>query len=746
MAYQTGSIITAADINSLANEINKLRGDRNSNMQTIETGGFGYGQSDITVSATPGTDILATEYSSYYTSLNQIAQHLGRSELVPPGSTVTIGQLIQAYPTFLTKITELSNNRFLVAAGNTSSTSGGSKLSDSRSNLWKGSINHEIRANFTTLNAARYFFNSGGRIILSQVIGSINTTADSELQNVFNQLSGTYVDYEDFYPVSSTYRTVASAVSGSTSANIQVRYQSGYVYIALNITSGGASYVTSPISSRVDERRSVGIFDVPGASYDTLSSIALGGNVVSPFTSVVISGGGTYSCIYSSGAGCFVDFTLSATTTGGSGTYVYNWTVSDSSNYSIISGQGTSTVVIRSATGTTNLPSTVVSVVVNDPLIAQSQSATTTIDADKISGITSVSVVSSGGNTGTCYWDYDASTYPTACAVNFNLSATPVGGLGPYNYNWTSNNANYTILSGQGTNNIVVRSSSGTSNLPLGVLSCSVSDPYSSNSGSVTLTANRVPGPITDVIITPNGGNTYSCNVTSPATTCTVNSSYTTVVRGGSGNYTFSNTKQAGGSETIMSAFNASTGSFTVSTTSGGGASENFYRSFTSNNVSSGTYVTSQGSFVFSQNTGGSIPNHSLLVQGNVLNGDPDAWLYNGEPSVATGSATSRFVQQSFPYSDPTDTNNYEFKVEIISVPAGAVLFSGSQPATTYFYSSDCINTWVPESASFSAFVRNNSSSAVDGTYTVRWFTRVVGQSGTEQVKTLTMVVSSRAL
>lgn len=569
MPYLTGSTITASDINALADDINKIRGDRQSGLTTIDTGGYGYGQTDITDVAVIGQDITAIDYTNFYTSLNQIALHLGRSTLNPPGDTVSIGQLIQAYPAFNAKLLELTNNRFLVSSANTISTTGGAKLSEARSNLWNGTISHEIRANFTTLNRARHFFNSGGRIILSQTIGTLQTTADNELQSVFNQISNSFVDYEDFYPVSGTYRTVTTAISGSTSATVQSKYQSGYVYILLTINSGSASsFVTSPISSRIDERRSVTVFDVAGATYDSSVLLQSGGNVVQPFTGVTITGGGTKSCGYTSGAGCFVDFILTANTTGGSGYFNYNWALTDNVNYSIISGQGTNIVIVRSATGTINLPQATVSVVVNDTGILQSQSTSTVIDADKVSLMTAVTLSVAGGNTQQCAWDYDASTYPTTCFVEFNISATPVGGVPPYTYNWTSNNPNYQVISGQGTNNAVIRTLSGTTNLPSATITCTGTDINgSSASGTSVITANRIPGPITNVIITPNGGNTYSCSYDSPLTSCTVNSSYTTTVVGGSGNYTFTNLKLSGGAETSLAAFNTSTGSFTVSTT-----------------------------------------------------------------------------------------------------------------------------------------------------------------------------------
>jgi hypothetical protein len=569
MPYQTGSIITASDINALANSINKIRGDRQSGLTTIETGGFGYGQTDITSTASIGLSITAVNYSSFYTSLNQIARHLGRTQLQPPGDTVSIGQLIQAYPAFNAKLTELSNNRFSVATSNTSTTTGGNKLISSRSDSWNGSITHEIRANFTSLNRARYFFNSGGRIILTQTIGIPTTTADAELQSVFNLLSGTYLDYLDFYPISTISRQVRNYSLGSTSATVNVAFQSGIFYIRIDINSSNpAVYVSAPISSRVDERRSVNVFNVPGASYISGISLTDGGNVAAPFTGVQITGGGVKSCSYSTGVGCFVDFVLTANTTGGTGNFTYVWTLTDTTNYSILSGQGTSILTIRSATGTADLPPTMVSVVVTDLGINEYATAGTQIDANKVSAPTGVLLTVTGGNTQECLWDYDGSTYPTACFVDFVITATPAGGVAPFTYNWSSNNPNYSILSGQGTNTATIRSVSGTTNLPSAVITCNVTDTnLLVATGNTTITANRIPGPITDVIVTPNGGNSYSCVYNSPLTVCTVNSSYTTVVVGGSGNYTFTNLKLSGGSETSLAAFNASNGSFTVSTT-----------------------------------------------------------------------------------------------------------------------------------------------------------------------------------
>lgn len=661
MAYQTGDLIST-ELSTLNTNINKIRTDQNPGTTGVGTAGFGYGATAITVNPVVGDLVRATEWAAYYQSVNQVAVHQGVTNPLP--ATALVGDIAYAYPGLNTFINTLTTGRFNIASGNATIAAQGDKLFDTRGTEWDGSVEHRYRATFASWNQARYFFNTGGQIRHSMTHVGGSTSVDTALRAIQSQFGTVVIDYNTFYSLTSSFTPIMSASSGTTTGVINARLNAApglatYIEIQMVLTSpSDGTAATGTTSSLVGERRSTNIFNVTGPTYSTTVSLTSGGGVIGPitsvnitgggsqtcqfntvsepsgcfcqwtlsvavsggsgsfsynwsslsgnysivsgqgttsvvvrsltttsnlpagtircdvtdtvssatafdtevvdafsngttstppFTSVSISGGGTLSCIYNPAtepAGCYNEWTLTANTVGGSGSFTYTWT--GAPNYSIISGQGTSSVLVRSTTNTTATDpgADVVLLSVTDTVLSTIRNTNTGLDSNPQSSgvpISGVSISVTDGGDKVCRWDYDASTYPTSCSVSWTVSANPINGTGPFTYAWTVNTAGYSIASGAGTSTIVVSSSSGTTDLTTLNVSCTITDTSDSgtaNSSTDVGAALRRPGPITNVIATASGGNTYEC--TSSGSPCTVTSTWNIVPVGGSGSFSYS--------------------------------------------------------------------------------------------------------------------------------------------------------------------------------------------------------------
>jgi len=177
MAYSTGSVILDDDYNIFATGNASGTGDNNvANVNTvwgIGTGDKGYGQTTLPVlsAVTAGQTVTATQWA---TLLNRISSSASQQ-----GSTITsitnpvVGNTISAFAALSTNITTIFNNRLNCAAAGTNITAGGSV---DRTTSWTSSVTFTHTVTFASGDAARYFFNAGGRVNLtySRTGGSVN--------------------------------------------------------------------------------------------------------------------------------------------------------------------------------------------------------------------------------------------------------------------------------------------------------------------------------------------------------------------------------------------------------------------------------------------------------------------------------------------------------------------------------------------------------------------------------------------
>lgn len=559
MAYVSNDIIRTLEISTFNNAINELRGDINSGSVGITPGGLGYGQLNATDTVLVGDLITAQNWTKFLQSVSQVAQHQGTINSLP--ASVTQGNIINIINNISSTINALSTNRFNIAPANLTTTSNGTRLTSMRNTRWDGEIYHVYNASFSSWNAMRYFFNSGGRIINRPTYSGGSTGADAVWNTFVNNIGSVFLDYNVFYSLTSAFSTISTVSSGSE----QIRYRA-----RLNAEPGSATFIqielrasspidgnqlTGTLTNLVDDGRSTGVFVIPAPSYATTTNLSEGGQAELPISNVVISGGGVDSCEFTS-SGCSVTFTLTASVTNGTGNFEYVWTLSDQGNYSIVSGQGTPTLTITSASGTVNLPTATVGVTVNDlGMVPISGSDSTTIKANKVNVYPPFTGFTIGGSatTQTCRWDYDSSTNPSSCSNSWTLTATPSGGSGSFSYSW-SINTNWAAPATTSVYNITSPVSTVSAESATVSLTLTDTELSTSHTQTINLISQHQPGPITAVYIStdnPNG----SCDYPSASSTCNASASYlinlprngtTSGVRGGSGNFNAIATKTAG--------------------------------------------------------------------------------------------------------------------------------------------------------------------------------------------------------
>lgn len=263
MAYSTGSVILDDDYNIFATGNASGTGDNNvANVNTVwgvGNGDKGYGQTTLPVlsAVSAGQTVTATQWATMLNRISSAASQQGSS--ITPITNPVAGDTISAFAALSTNITTIYNNRLNCAASGTSITAGGAV---SRTTSWTTSVTFSQTVTFASGDAARYFFNSGGRITQSwsRTGGSVNSqnTAITDLCTACGTLTYTAGTGTQTIASGSFTGTTKTGGSGSptvatttgyydyTSANVQVFTQSSSSYygyegnsITVNIKTNG---------------------------------------------------------------------------------------------------------------------------------------------------------------------------------------------------------------------------------------------------------------------------------------------------------------------------------------------------------------------------------------------------------------------------------------------------------------------------------------------------------------------------
>lgn len=163
MAYSSGQLIIDDDYNIFATGNAAGTGDNNvANLNTVwgtGTGDKGWGQSSPISAVSAGSVITATQWTTLLNRMVAEANHTGTS--ITAITNPAAGDTITAYSALSTNITNIFAGRNNAAGVGSAITANGVAT---RSTAWATSLAATHTITFSSTDAARYFFNAGGRI------------------------------------------------------------------------------------------------------------------------------------------------------------------------------------------------------------------------------------------------------------------------------------------------------------------------------------------------------------------------------------------------------------------------------------------------------------------------------------------------------------------------------------------------------------------------------------------------------
>ena len=184
MAYTSGSLIEAADYNGFVN----TNSSHINEIWATGTGDRGYGQSALATVAA-GSTVTAAQWASLVNTVASIANH--QNTTITARAAPVAGNIIDILAAVNTDITNCETNRLNAAANGTQFTGWtgtSAKTAATSAGAWTITFTHTIT--WASADAARYFFNAGGRIKIDFSKTSTGETGDAEWNDLASTLCG----------------------------------------------------------------------------------------------------------------------------------------------------------------------------------------------------------------------------------------------------------------------------------------------------------------------------------------------------------------------------------------------------------------------------------------------------------------------------------------------------------------------------------------------------------------------------
>jgi len=186
MAYTAGSIIAATDYNGFVS----TNGANVNGIWSTGADTAGYGETALTTVSVAAT-ITATQWATLNSKITSMASHQGTT--ITSRANPTTGTTVAILADLNTDITSLIAKRGNAAASGAQTTTfsgAASKTTNtgSANAAWTITFTHTVT--FATANAARYFFNAGGRIKWESSKTSTGNDGDAEWNDLATTLVG----------------------------------------------------------------------------------------------------------------------------------------------------------------------------------------------------------------------------------------------------------------------------------------------------------------------------------------------------------------------------------------------------------------------------------------------------------------------------------------------------------------------------------------------------------------------------
>ena len=187
MTYSVGGLIQATDYNGF---VSNTVGANVNGIWAAGSTDSGYGETALSTVSTAGT-VTATQWASLVNTISSMASHQGTT--ITSRSAPVAGGIITILSNLNTDLTTLTGARGnATASGTQYGTFTGSvsktTATGSGTTAWTITFTHTIT--FASANAARYFFNAGGRIKWETSKTSTGNLADTEWNDLANTLVG----------------------------------------------------------------------------------------------------------------------------------------------------------------------------------------------------------------------------------------------------------------------------------------------------------------------------------------------------------------------------------------------------------------------------------------------------------------------------------------------------------------------------------------------------------------------------
>lgn len=185
MTYSAGGLIQATDYNGF---VSTTSGANVNGIWGTGTTDAGYGQTALSTVSAAGT-VTATQWASLVNTISSIASHQGTT--ITSRTAPTAGNTITILANLNTDLTNCTNNRGNAAAnGSQYVTWSGTSFKAGTTSGVNSTITFTHTVTFASADAARYFFNAGGRIKWETNKTSTGNVGDPEWNDLANTLVG----------------------------------------------------------------------------------------------------------------------------------------------------------------------------------------------------------------------------------------------------------------------------------------------------------------------------------------------------------------------------------------------------------------------------------------------------------------------------------------------------------------------------------------------------------------------------
>ena len=201
MAYSSGGLIEAVDYNGF---VSTTSGANVNNVWSTGSGDAGWGQSALATVAAAGS-ITATQWASLVNTISSMGSQTGTT--ITSRSAPVAGNTIEILAALNADLTNITANRQNAVANGTQFTGWtgtNSKTAATSGATWTISFVNTVT--FASADAARYFFNAGGRIKIDVSKTATGDLGDPEWNDLANTLCG-----DIFITGGSATQTIAAA-------------------------------------------------------------------------------------------------------------------------------------------------------------------------------------------------------------------------------------------------------------------------------------------------------------------------------------------------------------------------------------------------------------------------------------------------------------------------------------------------------------------------------------------------------